>query len=343
VTSTAAPWRRLAQLVPTVLGVMIISFVLVHVAPGDPVLALAGEYGDESYYDDMRDRFALDRPLWEQLPTYFLRLASGDFGLSWVQGRPARDVILERVPATLLLTVTALVISTLLGGLLGTIGAVRMGSAADRIINWTTLIVYASPLFLVGQLALLLFVLIIPVAPAFGVTTPGGTAGGLAALLDVLRHLALPAAVLAAPQIASVARLTRSTLYDELDATYVRTARAKGLGPLAVIRHAMRVSLLPIVTLIGTRAGQLLGGAVIVESIFGWPGLGTLLIEATANRDAPVVLGIFFGVTLAVVFANLGTDLLYARIDPRVRGNGPTPRLRTRHRAVDRTRPKSSR
>lgn len=310
--------RRVAQVVPTVLGVLLISFLLVHLAPGDPVLALAGEHGDQGYYDSMRERFDLDRPLPRQLLTYARRMATGDLGTSWVQGRPAAHVILERVPATLLLTVTALLISSLLGVALGTLAAVRKGKLVDALVNGATLILYAAPVFLVGQLALLLLVLAIPVFPAFGVTAAGGGPPGLAGVVDVLRHLALPAMVLAAPGLASVARVTRSALASELSSTYVRTARAAGLPDAQVIRHALRLAWLPIVTLVGNRAGQLLGGAVIVESIFGWPGLGTLLIDATRNRDAPILLGIFLAVTLAVVLANLISDLLYGFIDPRV-------------------------
>lgn len=313
--------KRVAQVVPTVLGVLLVSFVLIHAAPGDPVLALAGEHGDQAYYEAMRERFDLDQDMPRQLWTYARRVAVGDFGTSWVQGRPAAEVILERVPATLLLTASALLVSTLFGILLGGFSAVRRGGLADAVLNGSLLTLYAAPIFLLGQLALLLFVLLIPVFPAFGVTAPGGGPGGVAGVLDVLHHLALPALVLATPGLASVARLTRSALSNELAATYVRTARAKGLGTVAVLRHAMRIGLLPIVTLVGNRAGQLLGGAVIVESIFGWPGLGTLLLDATQNRDAPVLLGIFLGVTVAVVFANLITDLTYGWLDPRVGAN----------------------
>lgn len=309
---------RSAQLAATVAGVLVASFLLIHLAPGDPVLALAGEHGDAGYYDDMRARFALDRPLPEQLLAFGQRVLSGDLGNSWVQGRPARSVIAERIPATLLLTGTALMISTLLGLALGSVAAMRRGSRMDLSINVATLVLFSVPVFLLGQLALLAFALFLPWFPVFGMVSPTVDGSGLSGLIDRLRHLALPALVLAVPQLADVARLTRSALLTELGQLYVRTARGTGLGPLGVLRHALRLSLLPVVTLVGSRIGHLLGGAVIVESIFGWPGLGTLMLTATGNRDAPVLLGIFFLVTLTVVLANLLTDLTYGWLDPRV-------------------------
>lgn len=313
---------RAGQLAATVGGVLLLCFTLIHLAPGDPVLALAGEHGDEGYYEDMRARFALDRPLSEQLIAFGRRVVTGDFGDSWVQGRPAGQVILERVPATLVLTVTALILSTLAGLVLGALGALARGSPADLSINVLTLVLYSVPVFFVGQVAILLFALALPWFPVFGMVSPGAVEGGVAGLVDRLRHLVLPALVLAGPQLAGIARLTRSALLNELDALYVRTARAKGLGQLAVVRHALRLSLLPVVTLVGGRVGHLFGGAVIVESIFGWPGLGTLLLTATGNRDAPVLLGIFFLVTFTVVAANLLTDLTYGWLDPRTSRRG---------------------
>jgi peptide/nickel transport system permease protein len=319
VTARYAAWR-LAQTLPTVFGIVLLVFLLVHLAPGDPVLALAGEHGDEGYYAFMERRFGLDRPLPERLGTFASRLLTGDVGLSYVQGRPAMTVVLERVPATLLLTATALVLSSILGLLLGLVGAAREGKPADLAITATTLGLYAAPVFWVGNLAILLLAFHLGLFPLHGMSTAGSSATGFAAAADVARHLALPALVLASQEVAAVARLTRGALLEELGKDYVRTARAKGLRERVVLaRHALRRALLPVVTVIGSRASHLLGGAVIVEIVFAWPGMGRLMLTSLQARDMPILLGIFLLTALAVIVANLLTDLAYGRLDPRVR------------------------
>ncbi len=312
--------ERLVQLIPTVAGILLVSFILIQAAPGDPILALAGEHGDEAYYAAMREHFALDEPIATRLLTYVERLARGDLGMSRSQGRPVSVVVWERVPATLLLTGTALLFSSAVGVLLGVLTALRRGSGWDLAANAITLGLYAAPVFWVGQVALLVFAMGVGLFPAFGMRDPDPAGGWSAAALDTLRHLALPALVLASQQLAGVARVTRTTVSRELGKDYVRAAYAKGLpGRIVLTRHALRLALLPVVTLVGHRVGYLLGGAVVVESIFGWPGLGTLLLSSLQSRDAPVVLGIFLLVAGVVVLANLVTDLLYGLLDPRVR------------------------
>jgi peptide/nickel transport system permease protein len=311
---------RLAQLVPTTLGIVVVTFVLIHLAPGDPILALAGEYGDEAYYARMRERYGLDRPLIVQLLVYLGRVLSGDLGVSFVQGRPALDIILERLPATLLLSGAALVLSSLVGIALGTYAAARAHGLRDLTVNVGTLGIYAAPVFWLGQLALLFIALRFTAVPIQGMTSPGATDTGLAHVLDVARHLALPATVLASQGVAAIARLTRTGIIEQLEADYVLTAEAKGLRrSRIVVRHALRCALLPVVTVIGGRIGHLLGGTVIIEVIFGWPGIGRLLLTAMQARDFPIVLGIFLLVSVTVVLANLLTDLTYGRLDPRVR------------------------
>lgn len=311
---------RLAQLVPTVLGIVLISFAIVHLAPGDPVLALAGEHGDAAYYDAMREHFALDEPITTQLLTYAGRLVRGDLGLSRTQGRPVWEIVGERIPATVLLTGTALMASTVLGLLGGIVTALRRGSRLDLGLNALTLGFHAAPVFWVGQVAVLLLAVGLGLFPVFGLRATAAPAGGGAAVLDVLWHLALPALVLTSQQVAGVVRVTRTALSWELGRTYIQAARAKGLPErVVVVRHALRLALLPVVTLVGHRVGYLLGGAVVVETIFGWPGLGTLLLASLQSRDAPVVLGIFLLAAAAVAVANLVTDLVYGALDPRVR------------------------
>jgi peptide/nickel transport system permease protein len=311
---------RLVQVVPTVFGILVLTFVLIHLAPGDPILALAGEYGDEAYYARMRERYGLDRPLLVQLFVYLGHVLRADLGISFVQGRPALDIILERLPATLLLSGTALVLSSLAGIVLGTVAASRPRGLRDLSVTVGALGVYAAPVFWIGQLALLFVALRFASIPIQGMTTAGSTATGAARWLDVARHLALPAVVLASQGVAAIARLTRAGILEQMEYDYMLTARAKGLASRTIlVRHALRCALLPVVTVIGGRIGHLLGGTVIVEVIFGWPGIGRLLLTSMQARDYPIVLGIFLLVALTVVVANLVTDLAYGRLDPRVR------------------------
>ncbi|HWB73214.1 MAG TPA: ABC transporter permease, partial [Egibacteraceae bacterium] len=311
---------RLAQLLPTVAGIVVVGFVLIHLAPGDPVLALAGEHGDAAYYAFMREKFGLDRPLPEQLLTYAGRVLRGDLGNSYVQGRSAAAVIAERLPATLLLTSTALVVSSLAGVAVGVYAAARPYGRRDVTITAGTLCLYAAPVFWVGQLSLLVLALHTGLFPVQGMTSAASTAGGVARLADIARHLTLPALVLASQELAAVARLTRVGLLDELRADHVLTARAKGLAERTVVlKHGLRRALLPVVTVIGGRVGHLISGTVVVEVVFGWPGLGRLLLAAMQSRDLPIVLGIFLLVGFSVVLANLLTDLVYGWLDPRIR------------------------
>lgn len=312
--------RRLLQSVPTVAGIVVITFLIIHLAPGDPIVALAGESGNEAYYRFMRAKFGLDRPLPEQFVTYAGNLLSGDLGRSFVHGRSVVSVIGERLPATLLLMGTALVLSSLAGVALGAVAARRPHGPVDSGLSVVALVGYATPVFWLAQLSLLTLAFGAGWFPLQGMTDARGGHTGPAAVLDVAHHLVLPALVLAASELALVVRLTRSGLLQEMGRDYVLSARAKGLSSRrVVVRHALPNALLPVVTVIGARVGFLFAGAVLVETVFAWPGLGRLLLTATQTRDFPVLMGLFLMVSLAVVVANLATDVLYARIDPRVR------------------------
>lgn len=311
---------RLAQVVPTCAGILLVGFLLVHIAPGDPVLALAGQNGDAAYYAFMRQKFGLDQPLPTQLAVYAGNVVQGDFGSSYIQGRPAMDAILERLPATALLAGTAIVLSTLGGIALGVLAASRPRGARDLTISTMSLGFYAAPVFLIGQLAVLVFALGLGWFPIQGMTTARDPATGWALALDVAHHLALPAAVLAAAELAAISRLSRAGLLEELGRDHIRTARAKGVPESAVLlKHGLRRALLPVVTVVGGRIGYLISGAIITEIVFGWPGVGQLLLDSMQNRDIPVVLGLFVVMALFVVFANLVTDVVYAFLDPRIR------------------------
>lgn len=312
--------RRLLQLAPTTAAILLVGFLLIHLAPGDPVLALAGENGDAEYYAFVREEFGLDEPLPTQLATYAGNVLQGDLGTSYVQGRPVATIIAERLPATLLLTGTALAVSTAVGVLVGVFSATRRRRWPDVTVTTATLALYSAPVFLLGQLAILVLALRAGLFPVQGMSSPRSPQEGFAHALDVAHHLVLPALALASQEVAAVSRLTRVGLLDELGRDHIRTARAKGVPErTVVVRHALRRAMLPVVTVLGGRVGHLVAGAVVVEVVFGWPGLGRLLVTAMQTRDAPIVLGIFLLVAVTVVVANLLTDLAYAWLDPRVR------------------------
>lgn len=311
---------RLAQLLPTCAGIVLLGFVLVHIAPGDPVLALAGDSGDAAYYDFMRAKFGLDKPLGAQLVTYAGNVIRGDFGVSYVHGRSVVSVIADRLPATLLLTGSALVLSSFGGVAVALLAASRPGRLRDVTVNTAALALYAAPVFFVAQLAVLFFSLRLGWFPVQGLTDARHELSGLAYFGDVAHHLVLPALVLASQEIAAVSRLARAGLLEELATDHIRTARAKGVPERTVLmKHALRRALLPVITVIGSRIGHLVAGAVVVEAVFGWPGIGQLTLAAIQNRDIPIVLGTFSLVAVAVVVANLITDLSYGWLDPRIR------------------------
>ena len=283
-------------------------------------MLLAGQSGDAAYYAEMRARFGLDRPLPEQLGRYILNVARGDFGYSFAYRQPVFQVILGRVPATLLLSLSGLVLATALGLWLGALSARHAETPLDHLISAGTLLGYSMPAFWLGQVLLIVFAAGLGLFPVQGMTTARGGLTGLWYYLDILWHLVLPAVTLGLLQLALVTRLTRTGLLEVLAEDYVRTARAKGLAPRAVLyRHALRNALLPVVTVVGGHVGTLLAGAVLTEIIFAWPGLGRLLYDATLSRDYPLLMAIFLVVSASVIVVNLLTDLAYSALDPRVR------------------------
>jgi len=317
--STRYLLRRVAQVVPAVAGIVLLAFIVIHAAPGDPVLALAGEHGDAAYYALMRQKFGLDRPLPEQLLAYATRLLHGDLGRSYVHGRPVVDVVSERLPATLLLMAAALTLSSVAGVALGVLAARRADGAADFVVRTAALLGHATPSFWLAQVAAITLALGTGLFPVQGLTDARRAWTGGRYLLDVLHHLVLPALVLATGELALTTRLTRAGVLEGLATDYARTARAKGLSDSAVVRHALRNAMLPLVTVIGGRVGMIVTGAVLVETVFAWPGLGQLMLSSIQTRDIPVLLGVFLLVSVAVIVSNLLTDLAYAWLDPRVR------------------------
>ncbi|MDQ3257113.1 MAG: ABC transporter permease [Acidobacteriota bacterium] len=311
--------RRALQSVLLILALITINFFLIHLAPGDPAHILAGQSGDEKYYEFIRAKFGLDRPLGTQLWIYLTSVLRGDFGYSLGYQQPVIAVIFERVPATLLLMLSAVAFSAVAGVVLGVEAARRKNTFPDRAINTFTLVGYSVPSFSVGHLLLIVFALYLGLFPAQNMSSAGQELSGLDYWLDVLSHLVLPMMTLAIVYLAQVMRLTRTSMLNVLGENFITTARAKGLKEGRVIYgHALRNALLPVITLIGSDFGMLLSGAVLVETVFAWPGLGRLMIDSLAMRDYPVLMGLFLLMSTSVAVVNFITDLTYAVLDPRI-------------------------
>ena len=311
---------RLLQAVPLILGAAVATWLLIHLAPGDPIVALAGEDGNAEYYARMRERFGLERPLLEQLFVYLGRLASGDLGFSFRHNRPALDVILDQLPATLLLLIPALLIAATIGVVFGTIAAARRKTPLDSGLSSITLLGHSIPVFWLAQLLLLLFAARLNWFPVQGMSDARADNQGLNHALDVAHHMVLPVVALVVVYMPPIMRVTRTAVIENLQTPYVRAARARGLSRRAALtRHALPNAMLPISTVIGTQIGFMFAGAVLVETVFAWPGLGRLLLSATLNRDYAIITAMLLLLSVAVIVTNLITDLLYARLDPRVR------------------------
>lgn len=312
---------RLAQVIPLVFGVIVITFLIIHLAPGDPVLALVGNFpAPEEYVTRLRQDLGLDKPLPVQLLLYLGKVAQGDFGYSFAQRRPVLNVIFERMGATLLLAGTAWLLAAVLGVAMGILSSLRQYSLVDHATTVAALIGFSVPVFWLGQLLMLLFSVGLGWLPPQGMQSIREEYTGLRYYLDIGAHLILPALALSTRFLAINARLTRSSMLDALGREFITTARAKGLPELRVIlHHGLRNALLPVVTVMGLNLGFLFAGSALVETVFGWPGVGRLLFDSISTRDYPILLGIFVVVALTVIIANLLTDLAYAVLDPRIR------------------------
>ncbi|GGB55951.1 ABC transporter permease [Tistrella bauzanensis] len=316
---------RLFKAALVLLAVLVLNFFLIHAAPGDPAAVMAGEAGaaDQIFLDQLRERFGLNLPLHEQLWIYISGVVQLDFGFSYRQQMPVLDLILDRLPATLLLTGTAFVISLIMGVAAGAVAAMRRGRWSDTAITTAALIFYATPLYWVALMAVLLFSVTLGWLPGFGMETVGGNYTGLDRWLDVAEHLVLPALTLGLFFMAVYTRMTRASMLEVSRLDFVKTARAKGLKPGVIQRrHVLRNAILPIVTLAGLQAGQMVGGAILTETVFAWPGIGRLMFEALLQRDYNLLLGVFFISAAMVILFNLVTDLVYRIADPRIEAAG---------------------
>lgn len=313
--------KRLAQVVPIVLIIVVVNFFLIHLAPGDPIAYIIGDAPvPEEAVAELRQKLGLDQSLFTQLLIYLRNVAQGDFGYSYVAREPVLHVVLARLPATLLLTVTQYILAIAAGVGLGVISARRQGWAADTTITLISVVGYAVPVFWLGQMLVLIFSFKLGLFPSQGMYSLRYSMTPFETAVDVAWHLVLPCITLAFFNLALIVRLTRANMLQTLRLEYLMFARSKGISETAVLyRHALRNAILPVVTIIGINIKTLITGAVLTETVFAWPGIGRLTYEALTARDYPVLMAMFVFVGILVVIANLVTDLTYAYLDPRIR------------------------
>lgn len=297
--------RRLLLAIPTLFGVLVVAFLLLYVAPGDPVLSMVGERADEATISRLRQELRLDDPLYVRFGHYVGNVVTGDFGNSYITGRPIIRDIRERFPKTLQLAGAAMLLAATLGVSLGIFSALKPGGFVDRFGLGLAYVGISFPVYWVGLLLILLFAVTLQWLP------PSGSGG--------LRYLILPAFALGMRSIAFLARMTRSAMIDALGSDFVRTARAKGLSEKnVVLRHALRNAAIPIITVLGLDFGSYLTGSILTETIFSWPGIGRYVVNAISRRDLPAIQGAVLFLSTLFVMVNLLTDIAYAKADPRV-------------------------
>ncbi len=308
--------RRLLLVGPVLLGVSLVVFAVLHISPGDPAEIMLGPQATHEDITRLRTELGLDEPLAVQYARWMGRVLQGDLGRSLWMKRPVLGEVLRRFQATVVLAASALLLSTLGGIALGVLSAARRNSLLDRLSALASLFGASMPSFWLGIVLMVIFALWLGWLPASGMFAPYG-GGGVG---DLLSHLVLPTVTLAAASLTIIARLTRSTMLDVLGQDFVRTARAKGVREsFVVVRHALRNALIPTVTVVGVQAGYLIGGAVLTETVFAWPGVGTLMVQGILARDFPLVQGCVLVIALGFVLVNLAVDVLYATLDPRIR------------------------
>jgi len=312
---------RLLLAIPVVLGIVVLNFFLIHLAPGDAASVLAGESGAASpeYMEQLRHKFGLDQPLATQFGVYLLNMLHLDLGYSFRNDSPVGSLIVDRLGPTGLLMLTAFAAALLIGTLLGLVAATGRNAWRDAIISLVSLVAYATPGFWLGLMMIVVFAIRLGWLPTSGYDTVGADNEGWDEVWDVGRHLVMPAVALALFYLAVYARVMRASVLEQVGMDYVTTARAKGQTEARVMTgHVLRNALLPVVTMAGVQAGNLIGGSIVVETVFGWPGVGTLAFNALQSRDLNLLLGIFFVSACLVVVINLAIDLVYVCLDPRM-------------------------
>ena len=314
--------HRILQAIPVVIGIVVLNFTLLHLAPGDPAMVYVGESGGatEEILQAVRKEFGLDKSIPEQLWVYGKKILAGNLGFSYFQGKPVLELILEKIPPTALLILTAMCLAIIVGVLTGVIVAQHPTSAGSAVVTILSLFGFAMPVFWLGIMFILAFSLYLPLFPGHGMMTVGTTEGFWGSARDILHHLVLPATTLGIIYVAQYSRLSRASMLEVIGSDYIRTARAKGLAERKVVyKHALRNAVLPVVTVAGIQLGHVLAGAILVETVFSWPGMGRLMFEGILRRDYPLIMGILIFSSVMVIVANLLTDILYGVLDPRIR------------------------
>ena len=303
------------------IAVIVLNFLLLQLAPGDVVDAMLAEGGggDPVLAAKLRAAYGLDQPVYIQLFKYLGQVLTGDLGYSFYYDDSVATLILGHLPTTLMLTLSALVVAVGVGTLFGVYAAIKPRGIFSNFVTVFSLLGYATPVFWLGMIILLVFALYLPLFPAFGIRSIPEPEHLFDRILDLINHLVLPVFTLAILYLANYSRLSRASMLDVLGADYIRTARTKGLSEFKVIfKHALKNAALPVVTMAGLQLGHIFSGAVLVETVFSLPGLGPLLYESIMRRDYPVILGVLFGAASTTIVANIITDLVYKRMDPRI-------------------------
>jgi peptide/nickel transport system permease protein len=313
--------RRLLQAVPLILGVVIINFCLIQMAPGSflELMTAENQVSDPATIARLRTTYGLDDPVWLQLVKYIWALARFDFGFSYRQNIPVIQAIWVHLPATLLLMLSSIVLALAVGVAAGVVASMKVRTAWDTLVSVAAMFFFAAPSFWLGIMLIVLFAVKLGWMPVGGMVTIGGAAGTGGGILDILHHLVLPTLALGLFYAATYARVMRSSMLEVAQLDFVRTARAKGLSRNRVtVSHVLRNALLPVVTILGVQMGTVLAGSVVIESVFSWPGIGSLLFDSVSSRNYPVVLGIMVLGSLVVIAANIAVDLVYMWLDPRI-------------------------
>ncbi|MGD1926960.1 MAG: ABC transporter permease [Paracoccaceae bacterium] len=316
--------QRIGYAVALLIAVIIFNFILLSLVPGDIAETLAGEAGGGSpeLMEQIRQSYGLDKPFHVQLFNYVIRVLQGDLGTSYYFNVPVTELILERVGPTLLLVTTALLIAIVLGTLLGVIAAQNPNGLFSHLVTILALVGFSAPVFWTAFMLIVLFVSILGILPLTGMVNPTTPSGTVYWYLEVAHHLILPSLSLASVYIAQYSRLARASMMDILGSDYIRTARAKGLSQRKVIyKHGLRNAVIPVITIAGLQFSYIFSGAVVIETVFNWPGLGTLALDAILRSDTPTIMGILFFSALVVIVFNLLTDMACRIADPRIRSS----------------------
>lgn len=311
---------RLVQTIPLFFAIVVMNFIIIHLAPGDPVSRIAGEFATPEYIAMIRHSFGLDRPLYEQLGLYIYNILRGDFGYSYYHQQPVLTVIASTLPNTLILMGPAVAIASLAGLFLGVASSRKPYSLTDNALTVFALGGYSLPVFWLGQMLVIALALELGLFPSQGMVSLRTEQVGFSLLIDRLHHMFLPAAVQVIWQLALITRMTRASMLEVFREDYIITARSKGLPErIVVYKHVLRNALLSVVTVIGVNVQYMFAGAVLTEIVFAWPGTGRLFYGAIYARDYPLLMGLFIVISLAVIVSNLIVDLLYGYLDPRIR------------------------